>query len=360
LVGRLIKTLISTCSLGHIEDMLKDPCGRPVTNLRISVTQECNQRCLYCHREGEKAQKPRKPLAREDIGRIARVAASLGITKVKFTGGEPLTRPDLPDIIADVAPLFKDVSLTTNGTLLAPLASRLKAAGLGRVNVSLDSVDAATYARITGTDRLADAVDGVRSARRSGLSPLKLNMVVLRGQNEAQIPQMMRFAASEGAVLQLIELEAPKGCLSGEWYSAHHADLWDVEQDLRRRSIRTATRSMHHRRKYLVPLGPYMVLNVNGRRQGGGRAVEVEVVRPVHNSEFCQNCNRLRLSSDGALVPCLFRGDRSVDVAGPLRNGASDEELAGLFREAVSRREPYWSSAPAPSRGKGRELGACP
>jgi cyclic pyranopterin phosphate synthase len=84
------------------------------------------------------------------------------------------------------------------------------------------------------------------------------------------------------------------------------------------------------------------------------------VVRPVHNSEFCQNCNRLRLSSDGALVPCLFRGDRSVDVAGPLRNGASDEELAGLFREAVSRREPYWSSAPAPSRGKGRELGACP
>jgi GTP 3',8-cyclase len=357
LVAPAIKTLISTCSLGHIDDMLKDPCGRPVTNLRISVTQECNQRCLYCHREGEGAG-PRGRLSREETARITRVASSLGIGKVKLTGGEPLTRPDLPDIIADIAPLFKDVSLTTNGTLLAPLAERLKAAGLHRVNVSLDSVDGPTYARMTGTDRLADAVEGVRAARQAGLSPVKLNMVVVRGQNDTQIPQMMRFAASEGAVLQLIELEAPKGRLSGEWYTEHHADLLDIEQELSRRAARTYTRNMHHRRKYLVPLGSYMVLDGQGRN--AGKAVEVEIVRPVHNSEFCQNCNRLRLSSDGALVPCLFRGDRGVDIAGPLRRGATDGELADLFVKAVSRREPYWTSAPVPGPERGRKLGACP
>jgi cyclic pyranopterin phosphate synthase len=185
-------------------------------------------------------------------------------------------------------------------------------------------------------------------------------MVVVRGQNDTQIPQMMRFAASERAVLQLIELEAPKGRLSGEWYSEHHADLLDIEQELGRRSARTQIRNMHHRRKYLVWLDTFLSLDVKGRRRDSGTSVEVELVRPVHNSEFCQNCNRLRLSSDGALVPCLFRGDRGVDVAGPLRKGAADGELADLFVKAVSRREPYWTSAPAKAPEKGRGLGACP
>jgi cyclic pyranopterin phosphate synthase len=338
--------------------MLKDPCGRPVTNLRISVTRECNQRCIYCHREGEGAGAG-DLLTRDEIVRLARVASSLGIVKAKITGGEPLARPDLPDIIAGIAPFFKDVSLTTNGTLLAPLAARLKEAGLHRVNVSLDSVDPATYSRMTGTDRLAEAVEGVRSARRAGLSPVKLNMVVVRDQNESQIPQMMRFAASEGAVLQLIELEAPKGRLPGEWFSAHHADLAEVELELSRRAARTTTRNMHHRRKYLVPLEPFMSLNVNGRRQDSGTAVEAEIVRPVHNSEFCQNCNRLRLSSDGRLVPCLFRADRGVDVAGPMRRGAPDRELCALFEKAVSRREPYWTSAPAKGAERRPGVGVC-
>ncbi len=339
--------------------MLRDPCYRPVTNLRISVTQECNQHCIYCHREGEGAGQGGF-LSRGEFARIARVAASLGIGKVKITGGEPLTRPDLQLIIADIAPSFKDVSLTTNGTLLAPLAQGLRAAGLNRVNVSLDSVDGATYARMTGTDRLADAIEGVRAAGRAGLSPVKLNMVVVRGENDGQIPQMMRFAASEAAVLQLIELEAPKGGLSGEWFSAHHADLFDIERELRRKAVRTQTRNMHHRRKYLVPLESTMMLNLDGRKRNGGMAVEVEIVRPVHNSEFCQNCNRLRLSSDGRLVPCLFRGDRGVDIAGPMRHGATDRELVRLFETAVSRREPYWTGAPAKSSGKARRLGASP
>jgi cyclic pyranopterin phosphate synthase len=281
-----------------------------------------------------------------EISRIAAVAASLGITKVKFTGGEPLTRKDIPDIISGVAPYFKDVSLTTNGTLLPGLAGKLKAAGLSRVNVSLDSVVGRTYAKITGTGKLGAAIRGIRAARKAGLVPVKLNMVVLKGLNEQEIPRMIEFAAGEGAVLQLIELEAPKGSLSGEWYSAHHADLLGVESELARKAVRSQTRAMHHRRKYFV-------------QQGAG-TVEIEVVRPMHNTEFCANCNRLRLSSDGRLVPCLFRGDRGIDVLGPLRKGATDSALAGLFREAVSRREPYWSTDELSGREKGRELGTCP
>jgi cyclic pyranopterin phosphate synthase len=326
--------------------MLRDPCGRPVTNLRISVTQECNQRCIYCHREGERPGKKGDRLTPKELERVAKVAASLGIGKVKFTGGEPLTRHDLPDIIAGVAAHIKDVSLTTNGTLLGGLAGKLKDAGLSRVNVSLDSVVGRTYAKITGTGKLGAAIRGIRAAREAGLVPVKLNMVVLKGLNDDEIPRMMSFSAEEGAVLQLIELEAPKGALSGEWYSAHHADLRDIEAQLGRNAIRTRTRRMHHRRKYFV-------------REGNGM-VEIEIVRPVHNTEFCAHCNRLRLSSDGRLVPCLFRGDRGVDVLGPLRNGATDRTLAGLFREAVSRREPYWSTDGRADAANVRTPGACP
>lgn len=340
--------------------MLRDPCNRHISNLRISVTQECNQRCIYCHREGEMGCARGDLMTADEIGRVAGVAASLGIAKVKFTGGEPLTRKDLPEIIGKVSPLFKDVSLTTNGTLLAPIARKLKAAGLNRVNVSLDSVNPQTYTRITGTLGLDDAIEGVRSAGRAGLTPLKLNMVVIRGVNETEIPEMMCFASAEGAVLQLIELEAPKGTLSNEWYLGHHADLTDIEAELGRRAIRMETRRMHHRRKYLVPVRTFLVVDVDGRKEGQGKAVEVEIVRPVHNSEFCANCNRLRLSSDGRLVPCLFRGDRGLDIRGPLRKGAMDEELVKLFKEVVSRRALYWSGPTLPVVDKAKELGTCP
>jgi len=330
--------------------MLRDPCGRPVTNLRISVTQECNQRCIYCHREGEATGQRAGPAGPEsmvpgEIARIAAVAAPLGISKVKFTGGEPLTRKDFPHIVAGVAPHFKDVSLTTNGTLLSGLAQELRAAGLSRVNVSLDSVEPDTYQRITGTRQLGSALEGIRAASKAGLVPVKLNMVVLRGLNETEVPQMIRFAAGERAVLQLIELEAPKGSLSGEWYSTHHADIARLEKDLAAMSVKTVTRSMHHRRKYFV--------------SGGAECVEIEIVRPVHNTEFCAHCNRLRLSSDGRLVPCLFRGERGVDILGPLRKGASDAALAGLFREAVAQREPYWSAGGPSAREKAVEMGTC-
>ena len=381
------RILISTCPVSHIEPMLLDPCGRPVTNLRISVTQECNQRCLYCHREGER--RPQKAAQRAgpdgaammspgEIARLAGMAASLGMKKVKITGGEPLARNDLPDIISGAAPHLREVSLTTNGTLLGAMARKLKAAGLSRVNVSLDSVVPRTYERITGTRKLGQAIRGIRAARQAGLVPVKLNMVVLKGLNELEIVRMMRFAADEGAILQLIELEAPKGALSAGWYQAYHADLMGIESELARTADRVRTRAMHHRRKYFVredaldhllaDAPDFRPGSVNERRRGAApdlsqeraRRLEVEIVRPVHNTEFCAHCNRLRLSSDGRLVPCLFRNERGVDVLGPLRRGATDSALAGLFREAVSRREPYWSADELTGRENGRELGTCP
>jgi len=342
--------------------MLEDGCGRQVYNLRISVTQECNQRCIYCHREGERkargkgegearhkgerndGEKSEKKACENgsmsvaEIERAAVIASSLGVFKVKFTGGEPLQRPDLPEIIGKVAPLFKDSSLTTNGTLLTSkaggknggtLAEELRAAGLQRVNISLDSLRPETYRKITGTDKLDDALRGVKAAAEARLVPVKLNMVVLRGLNEDEIPDMMRFAAGNGAVLQLIELEGPKDALSGEWFAAHHADLKHIEEDLKARAEKVTTRRMHHRNKYHVKIGC-------------GLNVEVEIVRPVHNSEFCANCTRMRLNSEGFLVPCLFRRDLAVDLVGPMRRGASDDELRELFRLAVSKREPYW------------------
>jgi len=369
--------------------MLEDLCGRQVYNLRISVTQECNQSCMYCHREGEGERGPRRSEERrvpdsgdcdsrglmtaDEIERAARIAASLGVFKVKFTGGEPLTRMDLPDIIRRVAPHFRDCSLTTNGTLLAAppktcsgrgagarrspgahgekgegsaaggekgagsQASALKAAGLMRVNISLDSLKRGTYRTITGTDRLDEALKGVKAAAEAHLSPVKLNMVLLKGLNEDELPDMMRFAAGNGAILQLIELEGPKGSLSGDWFSRYHLDLGAIESEFRSAALKVETRKMHHRSKYHMKIGC-------------GLDVEVEVVRPVHNSEFCANCTRLRLSSEGMLVPCLFRRDLAVDLLGPMRKGASDRELRRLFIESVSRREPYWKGDVAVGR----------
>jgi cyclic pyranopterin phosphate synthase len=151
---------------------LKDPYNRPVSNLRISLTPKCNLSCMYCHREGEK--NPTGPISAAEIAEILRVAAGFGIRSVKFTGGEPTLRTDLIDIVRSV-PAGMESSITTNGTLLAGLAADLKQAGLRRVNVSLDSLDPATYKKITGTDRLSDVLDGIDAALETGLTPIKLN-----------------------------------------------------------------------------------------------------------------------------------------------------------------------------------------
>jgi GTP 3',8-cyclase len=290
---------------------LKDSFNRPVSNLRVSLTPKCNLSCIYCHREGENL--PGVPLSGAEIAEVLRVAAGFGIRSVKFTGGEPMLRPDLIEIIKSV-PEGMESSITTNGTLLAGLAADLRQAGLRRVNVSIDSLDPATYKKIAGTDRLADVLEGIDAAIATGLTPVKLNMVVLKGINDHEIDDFLAYVrGNRDLVLQLIELMNFNDC-------DHHGDLNGLENSLASRSKQIVTRRMHHRKKYCLD------------------GAEVEVVRPLHNTEFCAYCNRLRLTSDGKLKPCLLRTDNHVDI-----RGKSGKELEDLFVEAVNRREPFYT-----------------
>jgi GTP cyclohydrolase subunit MoaA len=290
--------------------MLVDPYGRKVTNLRVSLTPRCNLACMYCHAEGEKAPSPE--ISSDQIAEILRTAGRLGIRKVKFTGGEPLLRSDVCEIVASV-PSGIESSMTTNGTLLAEIAGDLKRSGLSRVNVSLDTLDPVRYQMITGRDRLGDVLAGIDAAVDEGLTPVKLNMVLLKGINEDEVDTFLQFVRSHPhIILQLIELLEFNDCTL-------HADLGSVEQQLKEHSERISTRRMQHRRKYCVD------------------GAEVEVVRPLHNTEFCAFCNRLRVTSDGKLKPCLLRTDNHLDIS--RKRGA---ELEAVFFEAMKKRAPYF------------------
>jgi cyclic pyranopterin phosphate synthase len=290
--------------------ILKDSYNRPVSNIRISLTPKCNLSCIYCHKEGEKS--PKEQLSAEDIAEILRVAAKFEIRSVKFTGGEPLLRPDLVSIVQSV-PAGMESSLTTNGTLLADLARDLKTSGLRRVNVSIDSLNPETYKKITGFDNLSDVLEGITAALDVGLTPVKLNIVVLDGINDNEIEDFLAFVrGNRNLILQLIELMHFNDC-------NYHGELNVVEEMLASRSKQIITRRMHHRKKYCLD------------------GAEVEVVRPLHNTEFCAFCNRLRVTSDGKLKPCLLRMDNHIDV-----RGKKGEELEALFKKAVSLREPFY------------------
>ena len=290
--------------------LLKDPYNRPVSNIRISLTPRCNLNCIYCHREGEV--KPEAEMSREEIAEILRVCAKFGIRSVKFTGGEPLLRKDIIEIVRSV-PAGMESSMTTNGTLLAEYARDLKAAGMKRVNVSIDSINPETYKKITGRDDLDKVMDGMQAALDAGLTPIKINMVVLEGINDHEIDDFLAYIrGNRNLVLQLIELMDFNAC-------DHHTKLDGLESSLAARSKTIITRRMHHRKKYCLD------------------GAEVEVVRPRHNSEFCAFCNRLRVTSDGKLKPCLLRTDNHVDI-----RGKSGEELENLFRKAVALREPFY------------------
>ena len=307
--------------------VLIDKCGRPLLNLRISITQRCNLRCDYCHKEGEEigscSRGTAEEMAVDEIVRVAKIALGLGIDRIKLTGGEPLMRKGLCEIVRGIADVrgLRDLSLTTNGNLLGFQAQELRAGGLKRVNISLPTLEADVYRKLTG-GRIEDALEGVKAAVDAGLYPVKLNMVILKGVNEEAVPEMMNFARQTGTILQLIELDPIN--VSNAYFSVHHEFLDENEDMLRQKAVKIETRRfMHNRRIYHLP------------------DVTVEVVHPTENSEFCQHCTRLRVTSDGKLKTCLMRNDNLVDVLTPLRQGASDEELRALFVRANQLREPY-------------------
>jgi len=306
--------------------MIKDSFGRPVMNLRISVTQRCNLHCPYCHREGQE-RTPDASVAEmtaEEIVRLVKIAISLDIRRVKLTGGEPLLRADILDIVGGIASLkgLRDLSLTTNGVLLASMAKDLRACGLTRINVSLPSLKEDVYRRLMGGN-LKDVLKGIGAAVDVGFDPVKVNMLVLAGVNEKEIHVMIQYAKKSGTLLQLIELEPVN--LSKTYYGQYHYPLDSIETDFAKHASRIDTRLyMQNRHIYHLPEG------------------RVEVIRPIENTEFCAHCTRLRVTSNGKLKPCLMVNTNLVDVLTPMRNGATDKELAEIFRRTCQKREPYY------------------
>jgi len=303
-----------------------DRFGRPVTNLRISLTQECNFRCFFCHREGQRFL-THNEMTPEEIERLVRIASRLGIRKVKLTGGEPTVRNDILEIIRRIKPYVVDLSMTTNGSRLKELAKPLAKAGLDRVNVSLHSLRREVYKKITGVDMLETVLEGIAEAVKY-LSPVKLNMTVMKGINDGEIWDMIEFSARSGAILQLIELEVPREMTETGFFRKYFYPLRPVERELEKRAVEIRERRMHRRRKYFVPTDHGIA--------------EVEVVRAMHNTVFCANCTRLRVTSNGKFKTCLLRNDDLIDFLSAMRKGASDSEIVEVFKKAVLKREPYW------------------
>ena len=296
------------------KNALTDKFGRTVKSLRISITNRCNYDCIYCHHEGDT--NSTGEMSVETISKIVHVASTMGVNKVKFSGGEPLIRKDFEDILSSL-PKLRDVSVTTNGSFLkGGRAQDLKDAGLDRVNVSLDSLDPDIYRFITNSapNMLNGVLDGIHNAVDAGLTPVKLNMVLLKGVNDDEIYDMLDFTRTYGGqvILQLIEL------MDFNDVSQYQIDANSVEADLTLRADEIRVRTMHRRKKYIID------------------GAEVELVRPVDNSEFCANCNRLRVTADGKLKPCLLVNDNLVDVA-----DTSIEDMPQMLKYAVSLRVPY-------------------
>ncbi len=307
--------------------VLIDSCGRPLLNLRIAITSRCNLECVYCHKEGEEIGSCSKGIKDEmeldEIIRIAKISVRLGISRIKITGGEPLVRDDVCEIINRISKIhgLKDLSIATNGILLKNKAKELKESGLKRVNISLPTLNPQIYNELT-TGKIENVMIGIKAAIAAGLNPVKLNMVVLNGINVKDIPNMVEYARKTGAILQLIELDPIN--VNKQYYSDYHKVLDDQEESLKKQAFKIDTRRFMHNRKI------YRLQNVT-----------VEVVHPIENSEFCMHCTRLRVTSDGKLKPCLMKNDNIINIIAPLRKGATDKELERLFLRANQIRIPY-------------------
>ncbi len=302
----------------------EDNYQRPIISLRISITSRCNLQCLYCHHDGIIPQK--NEMSPDEIFKVAQVAREVGIKKIRLSGGEPLIRKDIVEIVEKISSLgFKDVSITTNGTLMEQYAEKLVKAGLNRVNVSLDTLNPKTYHYITHKNYLENAKRGIESAAKAGLYPVKVNMVVMNDINHKEIWDMFHFCKDNGAVLQLIELLKTESCPETEFIDKYHYKMEDLEDVLAEISDKVKTRPfMQDRKKYFV--------------EGG----EIEIVKPMDNTKFCKNCTRLRITPNGQIKPCLLRNDNLVDIIGAIRSGANTKELKTIFIHAIKNREPFY------------------
>ena len=349
--------------------MLIDSFSRRIDYLRISVTDRCNFRCVYCMPECGADISPREDiLSYEEIARLARIAGELGVRKIRITGGEPLVRKDIVSLVEQVAQLgyFEDISLTTNGHLLPELAAPLKAAGLNRVNISLDTLQEDRFTAIARRGELSKVLDGIIRAEEVGLAPVKINCVVMRGVNDDEASQFAAMTVQHERHIRFIEL-MPINWSSGdgepiipEWsgvkgsvspitlYAKTSSSTFELLNAgkigstggmLDAAEMRKMFISSDETRKLIEnESGPLVDAEVitNGPARTfkvPGALGTVGFISQISN-DFCAQCNRLRLTADGQLRPCLM-ADGEVDLRGALRSGASDEDIAELFRLTV-------------------------
>ena len=305
------------------EEFIKDNYQRPIISLRITITNRCNVNCVYCHHDGMVSSK--NEMTADELYRICKIAKDIGVKKIRLSGGEPLIRKDIVEIVEKIASLdFKDISITTNGTYLEKYAQGLKDAGLDRVNVSFDTLNRETYEFITKKDYLESAKAGILKAVEVGLYPVKINMVVMKDINQNEIKDMFKFCKENDIVLQLIELIESENCDDDKFSADYHYKLDMIEERL------ADIADEVHERKFMQGRKKYYI-------DGG----EIEVVKPVDNSTFCANCSRLRITPDGKIKPCLLRNDNLVELISHIRNGESDEKLKEIFINGINNREPF-------------------
>jgi cyclic pyranopterin phosphate synthase len=312
----------------------QDERGRPLRDLRISVTDRCNFRCPYCmprerYNEHYKFLKSAERLSFEEIVRLTRLFVQLGVRKLRLTGGEPLLRQGIEDLIGDLTTLpgVEDIALTTNGVLLAQHAAALRAAGLQRVTVSLDSLDPAIFARMAGDlGTPAEVLDGIEAARRAGLAPIKLNAVIQRGVNDHTALDLVERFRGTDIVLRFIE-----------YMDVGNRNDWRAEQVVPSRELMAR----------IAARWPLQAVDAGYRGEVAQRYAfedgqgEIGFVSSV-TQPFCGDCTRARLSSNGVLYTCLFASD-GLDLRAPLRAGASDAELLELIGGRWTRRNDHYS-----------------
>ena len=308
--------------------MLTDSFGRTATDLRVSLTDRCNLRCSYCMPAEGLDWLPHPDVLTDDelLRLVALAVTRLGVTEVRFTGGEPLLRRGLTGIVAGAAALEPrpEISLTTNGIGLARLAVPLREAGLDRINVSLDTLTASVFVQLARRDRLADVLAGLSAAAAAGLTPVKVNAVLMRGVNDHEAVPLLRFCLEQGYQLRFIEqmpLDAQHGWRRAEMITADEI-LATLRAEFDLTADDPAERGSAPAEAYLVDGGPASV------------GVIGSVTRP-----FCGACDRVRLTADGQLRNCLFARTEN-DLRGPLRAGASDDELVAIWQKCIRAKLP--------------------
>jgi len=320
---------------------ISDRHGRALRDLRISVMDRCNFRCPYCmpqsiFHDGYSFLKSSERLSFEEILRLTRLAATLGLRKLRITGGEPLLRPNLADLIGDLGSIggIEDIALTTNGILLGKYAAELKAAGLSRITVSLDSLDPLVFARMSGGfGGVQQVLEGIEAAQRAGLTPIKINAVVQRGINDHTVLELVERFRGTGIIVRFIEYMDVGN--RNDWQSDKVVPSGELLE-------RIAARWP------LQPLAPNYTGEVAKRRSFADGSGEIGFISSV-SQPFCGDCSRARLSSDGTLYTCLF-ATRGTDLRGPLRSGASDETLLQIMQGVWNDREDRYSEERAARR----------